>query len=133
VYVLVEPDAAYHNSMEMTEDEVAFKLLKDEMEDVQTRYDESAAVEETLANITVAGKEAKRLDSRMIGEIPTKHALGRLLEYEFVDGLEPTDLGRVVTTHFLAPDEAFKILDGVRKDDHPYEIVAELELHGEED
>jgi len=133
VYVLVEPDAAYHNSMEMTEDEVAFKLLKGEMEDVRTLYDESAAVEETLANITVAGSEAKRLNDRMIGEIPTKHALGKLLEYGFIDGLDPTDLGRVVTTHFLAPDEAFKILDGIRKDDHPYEIVAELELHGEDE
>ncbi|WP_128476736.1 DEAD/DEAH box helicase [Halorussus pelagicus] len=133
VYVLVEPDTAYHNSMEMTEDEVAFKLLKGEMENVQTLYDESSAVEETLANITVAGTEAKRLGDRMIGEIPTKHALGKLLEYGFIDGLEPTDLGRVVTSHFLAPDEAFKILDGVRKDDHPFEIVAELELHGEEE
>ena len=28
VYMLVEPDCSYHNSMEMTEDEVAFKLLK---------------------------------------------------------------------------------------------------------
>ncbi len=133
VYVLVEPDAAYHNSMEMSEDEVAFKLLKGEMENVQTLYDESAAVEETLANITVAGKQAKRLGDRMIGEIPTKHALGKLLEYGFIDGLRPTDLGRVVTSHFLAPDEAFKILDGIRKDDDPFEIVAELELHGEEE
>ena len=132
VYVLVEPDAAYHNSMEMSEDEVAFKLLKGEMEDVRTLYDESAAVEETLANVTVAGKEAKRLNDRMIGEIPTKHALGKLLEYEFIDGLAPTDLGRVVTTHFLAPDEAFQILDGIRKDRHPYDVVAELELHGED-
>lgn len=69
----------------------------------------------------------------MIGELPTKHALGRLLEYDFIEGLEPTDLGRVVTTHFLAPDEAFKILDGVRKQKEPFEIVAELELHGEEE
>jgi len=133
VYVLVEPDAAYHNSMEMTEDEVAFKLLKGEMEDVRTLYDESAAVEETLANITVAGAETKRLNGRMIGEVPTKHALGKLLEYGFIDGLEPTDLGRVVTSHFLAPDEAFKILDGIRKDRDLYEIAAELELHGEEE
>ncbi|WP_135854851.1 DEAD/DEAH box helicase [Halorussus salinus] len=133
VYVLVEPDTSYHNSMEMTEDEVAFKLLKGEMENVRTLYDESSAVEETLANITVGGAEAKRLGDRMIGEIPTKHALGKLLEYGFIDGLEPTDLGRVVTSHFLAPDEAFKILDGVRKDHHPFEIVAELELHGEEE
>ena len=131
VYVLVEPDCTYHNSMEMTEDEVAFKLLKGEMEPVITRYDEGAAVEETLANVTVAGSQAKRLNDRMVGEVPTKHALGKLLEYEFIDGLEPTSLGRAVTRHFLAPDEAFQLLDGVRKGRDPYDIVAEMELRDE--
>ncbi|WP_227375151.1 DEAD/DEAH box helicase [Haladaptatus halobius] len=133
VYVLVEPDGSYHNSMEMSEDEVAFKLLKGEMEDVRTLYDESAAVEETLANITVSGKAAKRLNDRMIGDVPTKHALGKLLEYEFIDGFSPTRLGRVITTHFLAPDEAFKMVDGIRKEKHPFRIVADLELHGEDE
>ncbi|WP_324755774.1 DEAD/DEAH box helicase [Haloarcula sp. GH36] len=131
VYLLVEPDCTYHNSMEMTEDEVAFKLLKGEMEPVITRYDESAAVEETLANVTVAGKRAKALNDRMIGELPTKHALGKLLEYEFIDGLSPTPLGRAVTRHFLAPDESFQLLDGIRKGEDPYEIVAGMELRDE--
>ncbi|ADJ13743.1 DEAD/DEAH box helicase [Halalkalicoccus jeotgali] len=132
VYLLVEPDCSYHNSMEGTEDEVAFTLLKDEMEPVRTQYDESAAIEETLANVTVGGKRAKSLNDRMIGEIPTTHAIGKLLEYGFIDGLEPTPLGRAITRHFLAPDEAFKILDGIRKGDDPLDIVAEMELHGEE-
>ncbi|MFC7018482.1 MULTISPECIES: DEAD/DEAH box helicase [Haloarcula] len=131
VYLLVEPDCSYHNSMEMTEDEVAFKLLKGEMEPVVTRYDESAAVEETLANVTVAGNRAKALNDRMVGEVPTKHALGKLLEYEFIDGLEPTPLGRAVTRHFLAPDEAFQLLDGIRKGLDPYDIVAGMELRDE--
>jgi len=133
VYMLVEPDCSYHNSMEMTEDEVAFKLLKGEMEPVVTRYDESAAVEETLANVTVAGKAAKRLNDRMVGTVPTKHALAKLIEYEFVDGLDPTPLGRAVTRHFLAPDEAFLLLDGIRKGRDPYGIVADLELRDEEE
>ncbi len=128
VYMLVEPDGVYHNSMEMTEDEVAFKLLKGDMEPVITRYDEGAAVEETLANVTVAGKAAKRLNDRMVGEVPTKHALGKLLEYEFIDGLEPTPLGRAVTRHFLAPDQAFLMLDGIRKGKEPGAIVADMEL-----
>ncbi|MEF8882377.1 MAG: helicase-related protein, partial [Halapricum sp.] len=128
VYLLVEPDGVYHNSQEMTEDEVAFKLLKGEMESVMTRYDENAAVEETLANLVVAGEQAKRLNARMLGEIPTKHAVGKLLEYEFIDGLEPSALGRAVCRHFLSPTEAFLILDHVRKGADPYEIVAELEL-----
>jgi helicase len=133
VYVLVEPDCNYHNSQEMTEDEVAFKLLKGEMEPVITRYDEGAAVEETLANVTVAGKHAKRLNDRMVGEVPTKHAVGKLLEYEFIDGLEPTPLGRAVTRHFLSPDEAFLMLDGIRKGLDPYDVVADMELREDED
>jgi len=132
VYLLVEPDGSYHGSQEMTEDEVAFKLLKGEMESVMTTYDESSAVEETLANLVVAGKEAKRLNDRMVGEVPTKYALGKLLEFGFIDGLEPTRLGQAVCRHFLAPDEAFTMLDGVRKGSHPYDIVADLELMEEE-
>jgi helicase len=132
VYMLVEPDCSYHGSMEMTEDEVAFKLLKGQMEDVVTHYDEQAAVEETLANVTVGGKAAKRLNDRMIGEVPTKHALGKLIEYEFIDGFEPTPLGRVVTSHFLSPTDAFTIVDGIRKGHHPYDVVAEIELSDRE-
>ncbi|WP_248897724.1 DEAD/DEAH box helicase [Haloplanus halobius] len=132
VYLLVEPDCAYHNSMEMTEDEVAFKLLKGEMEDVRTVYDRSAAAEETLANITVAGSGAKRLNDRMLGDVPTKQAIGKLLEWGFIDGLEPTALGRAVTRHFLSPDDAFAMLDYIRRGMDPYQIVAELELRDEE-
>ena len=132
VYVLVEPDASYHSSMEGTEDETAFKLLKGEMEDVTTVYDTSSAAEETLANVVVAGNGAKKLNDRMIGEVPTTHAIGKLLEWEFIDGLSPTPLGRAVAEHFLAPDDAFRILDGIRKGHHPYEIVADMELAEEE-
>ncbi len=132
MYLLVEPDAVYHGSMEATEDEIAFTLLKGEMEDVSTVYDEAAAAEETLANIVVAGKLAKRLNERMLGDVPTKHAVGKLLEWQFIDGFEPTPLGRAVTTHFLSPDDAFRILEGIRDDSTPYELVADLELADQE-
>ena len=132
VYLLVEPDGSYHGSQEMTEDEGAFKLLKGEMESVVTTYDESSAIEETLANLVVAGAETKRLNDRMVGELPTKFALGKLLEYEFIEGLDATPLGYAVCRHFLAPDEAFVMLDGIRKGRHPYDIVAALELDDEE-
>ncbi|MEF8813942.1 MAG: DEAD/DEAH box helicase [Halovenus sp.] len=132
VYLLVEPDGAYHGSQEMTEDEVAFKLLKGEMEPVQTQYDEGAAVEETLANVTVAGTHARLLNERMVGEVPTKHALAKLLEYGFLDGLEPTPLGRAVTTHFLSPGDAFALLDSIRQGESAYDIVARMELRDDE-
>jgi helicase len=64
--------------------------------------------------------------------VPTKHAVGKLLEWGFIDGLEPTDLGRAVTTHFLSPDDAFRLLDGIQRGDHPYDIVADAELADEE-
>jgi helicase len=131
VYVLVEPDGSYHHAAERTEDEVAFTLLKGEMEPVVTEYDEAAAVEETLANVTVAGGAAKRLNDRMVGEVPTTHAVGKLLEYAFIDGLEPTPLGRAVTEHFLEPDDAFALLDAVRGETDPAGIVAEMDLGDE--
>ena len=131
VYLLVEPDCTYHNTMEMTEDEVAFKLLKGEMEDVLTHYDETAAAEETLANVVVAGKRAKRLNDRMVGDVPTKHAIGKLLQWEFIDGFDPTPLGRAVCRHFLSPKDAFRILDCIRSGTDPYGLVAEMELQDE--
>jgi helicase len=132
VYLLVEPDGTYHHSQEMTEDGVAFKLLKGEMEPVTTRYDGSAAIAETLANVTVAGAGAKRLNETMVGEVPTKYALGKLLEYGYIDGLEPTPLGRAVTRHFLSPDDAFALLDGIRRGESAYDLVARMELREEE-
>jgi helicase len=132
VYVLVEPDCRYHHSMEMTEDEVAFTLLKGEMEDVDTVYDEATAAEETLANLVVAGGATKRLNERMVGEVDTERAVARLLDWGFIDGLDPTPLGRAVTEHFLAPRQAFRLLDAVRRGAEPWEIVAETELADEE-
>ena len=132
VYVLVEPDGSYHSSMEGSEDETAFRLLKGEMEPVAMRYDETSAVEEVLANVTVAGGGAKALTERMVGDVPMKHAIGKLLDYEFIDGLEPTPLGRAVTRHFLDPGAAFTMLDGIRKGNDPYDVVADIELRDEE-
>ena len=133
VYLLVEPDGSYHYGQERTEDEVAFTLLEGEPEPVRMTYDEEAAIEETLANVTVGGKAAKRLNERMVGDIPTKYALGKLLEYEFIDGLAPTPLGRAVTRHFLSPTDAFDLLDGIRKGESPPELVARLELQDEDE
>jgi helicase len=133
VYVLVEPDGSYHSSMPGSEDETAFRLLKGEMEPVAMRYDETSAVEEVLANIIVAGGGAKTLTGRMVGDVPMKHAVGKLLDYGFIDGLEPTPLGRAVTRHFLDPGAAFTMLDGIRKGVDPYDTVADIELRDEED
>ena len=127
VWLLVEPDGVYYHGMERTEDEVAFDLLRGRMEPVAATYDDDAAVEETLANLVVAGRDAKRLNDRMLGGIDTTRAVGKLLEYGFIDGLEPTPRGRAVARHFLSPRAAHAILSGLRRGDDPYAIVAALE------
>ncbi|MFB6104632.1 MAG: DEAD/DEAH box helicase [Halobacteriaceae archaeon] len=132
VWLLVEPDGTYHGSMDRTEDEVAFTLLEGAMEDVETTYDEAAAIEETLANIVVAGQGAKRLNDRMVGTVPTEHAVAKLLEYGFIDGIEPTPLGRVVTRHFLAPGTTTTLREGIRSGLDPYALVADVELQDED-
>ena len=131
VWLLVEPDGVYHRGMERTEDEVAFALLKGEMEAVVADYDEDAQVEETLANVLVAGAGAKRLNDRMLGEIDDTRAVGKLLEYGFIDGLEPTPRGRAVARHFLSPPDAFAILEGIDRGAEPFDLVADLELAGD--
>jgi len=37
-----------------------------------------------------------------------------------------------VTSHFLSPDDAFRILEGIRDDSSPYDLVADLELADQE-
>jgi helicase len=133
VYVLVEPDCRYHGSQDQTEDEVAFRLLKGEMEPVHSRYTAEAAVEETLANLVVGGRDVAAVGDRMVGDLPTRDALAKLIDYEFVDGFEATPLGEAVCRHFLSPTEAFRILDAVRKGRDPREIVAEVELADDEE
>jgi helicase len=132
VWLLVEPDGVYHGGMDRTEDEVAFALLKGEMEPVVASYGDEAAAEETLANLVVAGPGAKRLNDRMVGELDTTRAVAKLLEWGFIDGLEPTPRGRAVTRHFLSPPEAFAILESIRHGEGPFELVAELELLDDE-
>ena len=133
VYLLVEPGATYHGGMERTEDEVAFQLLKGEAEAIRPHYTGDAAVEETLANIVVGGARAKALNEAMIGELDTTYAIGKLLEYEFIDGLNPTPIGRVVAEHFLSPPDAFRLLDGIRRGEDPYDVVSDVIIRADED
>ncbi|NIX19684.1 MAG: hypothetical protein GWN07_07535 [Actinobacteria bacterium] len=68
----------------------------------------------------------------MLGEIDDTRAVGKLLEYGFIEGLEPTARGRAVARHFLSPPAAFAILEGLERGADPPELVAELELRDAE-
>ncbi|MFP4188832.1 MAG: DEAD/DEAH box helicase [Halobacteriales archaeon] len=128
VYVLAEPDAVYHNSMERTEDEVALDLLKGETEDVIVDYTQEAADEQTLANIAFAGEDHRRVSEALLGEFDIDRALGRLRDAGLVRGDEITRLGHVTASRFLTLEQATTVIESVERGDDPLDTVAELEL-----
>ena len=128
VYVLAEPDAVYHSSMERTEDEVALDLLKGETEDVVVDYTQEAADEQTLANVAYAGKDHRRVTESLLGEFDIDRTLGRLREAALVRDDEITRLGYVAASRFLSLEEATTVIESVESGDDPLDTVAELEL-----
>ncbi|MFB6284124.1 MAG: DEAD/DEAH box helicase [Halobacteria archaeon] len=127
VYILAEPDATYHSSLERTEDEVALDLLDGEMGGVGVEYDLSDAVEETLANICVAGTDYSELNDSLLGRPRTGDALSELRELGLVRGEEVTRLGLIACLHFMSLDEIRVVVEGVEGGRSPYGIVAGLE------
>ncbi len=128
VYVLAEPDAVYHSSMERAEDEVALDLLKGETEDVVVDYTQEAAHEQTLANVAYAGKRHRQVTDSLLGEFDIDTALEDLRDAALVRGDEITRLGYVAATRFLSLEQAETVIDSVERGDHPLDTVAELEL-----
>jgi len=128
VYVLAEPDASYHSSMERTEDEVALDLLKGETEDVVVDYTQEAADEQVLANVAFAGEDHMRVTAKLLGGLDTERTLGRLRDAGLVRGDEITRLGYVAASRFLSLEQATTVIDSVERGDSPLDTVAELEL-----
>ena len=132
VYVLAEPDAVYHNSMERTEDEVALDLLKGETEDVVVDYTQEAGHEQALANVAFAGEDHRRVTESLLGEFDVDTALGDLRDAALVRDDEITRLGHVAASRFLSLEEAKTVIEGVESGEDPLGTVAELELLGTE-
>ncbi|MFW6449043.1 MAG: DEAD/DEAH box helicase [Halobacteriota archaeon] len=128
VYLLVEPGGTYHGGMDRTEEQVAFELLEGGVAPVEATYDDETAAEETLANLVVAGKRAKRVNERMVGALDTQRALARLLEAGLIDGLDPTGRGRVAVEHFLTPGDADWLRRQIEGGVDPLDIVARYEV-----
>jgi nucleoside-diphosphate-sugar epimerase len=96
-------------------------------------YIGSRLIREIPDHPVYSGEEIRILDNF---RQPRYHSLWDLpvyAEYDFIEGLDPTPLGRAVTRHFLSPDEAFVILEAIRRGDHPYDVVADVELMDEDE
>ncbi|MBA1343188.1 MAG: ATP-dependent DNA helicase Hel308 [ANME-2 cluster archaeon] len=129
VVLLAEPDRKYHGGSE-TEDEIAFKLLKHEIEPVDVLYEEPAQMEELLASSALARnkEELHSLNDLLIGGGDFGYLFGRLVKYGLLTrSATQTEFGRIVATHFLSVEQAFLIRDAIEKDKNPLDTAVSLE------
>jgi len=145
VVILAEPGGSYSRDSTHTEDEVAVRLLKGEMEEVAPDYDIEGSSEEFVANAVVCGGDEGaiiRMNQVMVGTL--EPVLGALLDHHLVhrkgvraphpgEGrasrrIELTSLARVMAEHFIGMERLLELRRLVRKMDDPIGIIAELEV-----
>jgi helicase len=132
VVILAEPGASYSRGSSHTEEEVAMRLLKGEMEEVAPEHDLEASSEEYVANAVVCNGNERDLDricSTMVGSL--EPVLPVLLDQGLArrsEGrIELSDLARVMAEHFIGVERLTDIQALIRTTDDPVAILAELE------
>ncbi len=135
VVILAEPGASYARSDTRTEEEVAMRLLKGEMEEVAPEHDLEQSSEELVANAVVCNgneRDLERIGSLMVGSM--EPVLPLLLDRRLIrktnGTIELTDLARVMAEHFIGMERLSEILALTRKTNDPVEILTELECGG---
>ena len=137
VVVLAEPGASYSRETKLTEEEVAIRLLKGDMEEVAPVYDIEETSEEFAANAIVCrGREADivKVGESMVGcgEDPLPELLRHKLVKKNGGVLELSPLGRVMAEQFIGMEKLLEIDRLVRVMDDPLELIAEIECAEEE-
>jgi helicase len=137
VVILAEPGGAYTRNPEVTEEEVAVRLLRGEMEEVAPSYDLEESSEEFAAHAVVTrGDEQaiRRISGMMVGEL--EPALPELMARGLVQrkgtSLVLSPLGRVMAEHFIGLSRLLELKRLTGEMDDPIAIIAELECTGEE-
>jgi archaea-specific helicase len=132
VVVLAEPGGVYSRNAVFTEEDVAVKLLKGEMEKVAPVYDLEQSSEEYIAHAVVSSgdeQELNRMNQAMVGTL--EPVLNTLLDYRLVrrarGRIELTDMSRVMAEHFIGVEKLLELQELIRKFDEPPRIVAELD------
>ncbi|MDD5473335.1 MAG: DUF5814 domain-containing protein [Candidatus Methanoperedens sp.] len=129
VVLLADPERRFGKGD--SEDEIAFKLLRGELEHFGVDYGEDEMLEETLSNIVIARKlpDVKKINGLLLGEGDINYLLDKLREYGFVEknDISPTKLGSIVASHFLSVEQTFLIKNAVLEGRKPLDIVTELE------
>jgi len=132
VVILAEPGATYAKGRGFTEEEIAIRLLKGEMEEVAPVYGMEESSEEYVANaIACGGSEPAlaRIGDTMVGLTEDMGPVLRDEGYIRRSGgtLEVLPLGRVMAEHFIGVERLDRIRALVRTMNDPLAIVTELE------
>jgi len=132
VVILAEPGGSYSRENPGTEEEIAIRLLKGDMEEVAPEHDFEKSSEEYVANaICCDGEEADltRINNLMVGSV--EPVLPDLISHRLVEKkgtkLVMTPLARVMAEHFIGMERLLEIVRLTRVMDDPLEIIAELE------
>ena len=137
VVLLAEPGGSYSRENPGTEEEIALKLLKGEMEEVAPVHDLEQSSEEYVANaVACGGEEADlaRINTTMVGSL--EPVLPELVAHRLVQKkgtkIELSPLARVMSEHFIGIERLLEIMRLVKEMDDPLDIIAELESEGME-
>ena len=120
-----------------TEEEIALRLLKGQMEEVAPVHDLEQSSEEYVANaVACGGEEADlaRINATMVGSM--EPVLPELVAHRLVQKkgttIELSPLARVMSEHFIGIERLLEIVESAQKMDDPLDIIAELESEGME-
>ena len=129
VYLIPEPGKRYTGGKSESEDEVALRLLRGQMEDVLPEYEEEEQQEEVLANTVVARSKENlvRLHKLTIGLDDLSSSLRALADAGLVRGIDPTSIGKAAAAHFLTPEQVSVIRKGLAEEKGPLEVAVDLE------
>ena len=137
VVLLAEPGGSYSRENPYTEEEVAMRLLKGEMEEVAPVHDLEQSSEEYVANAVACGGEVAdlaRINTMMVGSL--EPVLPELVAHRLVQKkgtkIELSPLARVMSEHFIGLERLLEIMRLAKEMDDPFDIIAELESEGME-
>jgi len=132
VVILAEPGGSYARNSPYTEEEMAMRLLKGEMEEVAPEHDIEQSSEEYVANSVVCRgdeKDLEQIGTLMVGTM--EPVLPLLLDPGLVrrsnGKIELMPLARVMAEHFIGVERLADILSLTEKYRDPVEILTELE------
>jgi helicase len=118
VYLLIEPERKYHSGQDLTEDQVATRILAGEIEDVEPFADKEASAEQILATICSTGlvdlKAVAKIYLKMLSaSVAPSEAMKHLVRKHMIriksGEVHPTPLGTATSVSFLSPSEGYEV------------------------